>query len=1147
VAALATLAFVILQSGLILALLWQRRQKRAATELLRDSEEKFRKFFTDVPDYCFIVNPDGAIRDANRSALAVLGFERGDLTGRPWRSIYNRPLPSEVERLAAQFRQTGELRNQEITIPSREGLERTALLNAAAVRDAGGAILFSTAVLTDITERKQAHEALRQNEALLKKAEEIGQFGSFSWDVATDTTIWSEGLYRIVGKDPSQPAPRYGERAVLYTPEGWARMDSALKRALAIGEPYDLEEEIIRPDGGHRWVRSIAAPVRDATGRVVRVDGTVQDITARKRAGDALRESEERFRTAFESAAIGMGLVALDGRWLRVNQSLCQIVGYPAEELLARDFQSITHPDDLAANLDLLRQMLDGSIPCYHMEKRYIHKQGRVVWVFLSVALVRSTRGAPLHAIVQIQDITERKEAERSLLREKAFTDAVIDNVPGLFYLLDNRGKAVRWNRRAEQTTGYTLDQASRMDPEEFFQGADRAAVADAFRRVFTEGHAELEANLATKNGGTIPCYFSAARVCFEGEDYLIGNGIDIGARKEMEKALRDSEEKFSKAFRNSPMILSISTLKEGIYLDVNGTFERITGWRRDEVVGRRRDEIGIRTAEARREAAHKILTSGGYRNLESEFHTRSGELRISRVSAETIDFAGQACELTVGEDITEHKGFERELRALNESLERRVKERTTELERAVESLQMLSQAIENAPASVMITDPAGNIEYVNPKFCETTGYSRAEATGAKANLLKSGVHPPEFFQNFWAAIQTGETWRGEFCNRKKNGGTYWESACISTVSDAHGRPRHFVAITEDITELKQAAEELQRAKEAADAASRAKTAFLASMSHEIRTPMHAILGYSQLMLRDDSISPQAKENLRIVNRSGEHLLALINDVLEMSKIESGRLKLDAAEFDLHELLRDLEAMFRLRTMGKGIDLSVHQDDGMPLRVVADEGKVRQILINLLGNAVKFTAAGHIALRATVRELPDRPMLAVEVEDTGAGIAESEMGKLFRPFEQTASGRQAQSGTGLGLAISMEYARLMGGGISVASELGKGSTFRMEIPIWWDRLQPAIQDPPRVPVADDDESHRGWLRNLLGAAGLTADSLAELPPVLTAEMRQAILTGDMDRFTRVLPDVAARNAAVAEGLRELADRYDYDALGELLG
>jgi len=1244
-ATLATLAFVVLQSGLIVALLWQRRQKRAAAEMLRKSEEKFRKFFTEVPDYCFIIGPDGTIRDVNRSALAAMGYTREDLVGRPWRSLYSSHVPPRIEGLVDQWRNTGNLRNQELTFVSKEGAERTVLLNAAAVRDTGGTLLFSTAVLTDITERKKAEEALRQNEALLRNTEEIGQFGSFSWDVATDTTIWSEGLYRISGRDPGQPPPRYAERAALYTAESWARLDSAAKRALASGEPYDLEAELIRPDGGRRWVRAQGAPVRDGSGRVVRLDGTAQDITARKRAADALRESEERFRTAFESAAIGMALVDLDGRYLRVNGSYCQIVGYSKEEFLAMNFRSITHPEDLQADLALASQMLDGSIPYFHMEKRYLHKQGQEVWVLLSVALVRDARGVPLYSIAQAQDITERKEAEKKLLREKAFTDAVIDNVPGLFYLLDERGKTVRWNRRAEETTGYTLDEGSRMEPVEFFPGADRAAIAEALRTVFLEGHAELEANLVMKSGASIPYYFSAARVNFEGQNYLIGNGIDIGARKEAERALRDSEEKFSKAFRNSPVMLSISTLKEGRYLDVNGAFERVTGWRREEVVGRTRDDIGIRTEYARREAAGRILSTGGYRNLESEFRNKSGEPRIARISGEAIEFAGETCVLTVGEDITEQKGFERELRALNETLEKRVKDRTAELERAVESLQMLSQAIENGPASVMIADPAGIIEYVNPKFCEITGYAKEEAIGRKANLLKSGAHSPEFFRCLWTAIQAGETWRGEFCNRKRNGDLYWESACISTVRDGQGHPRHFVAITEDITELKQAAEELKRAKEAADAASRAKTAFLASMSHEIRTPMHAILGYSQLMLRDDSISPKTKENLRIVSRSGEHLLSLINDVLEMSKIESGRLKLDRAEFDLQSLLRDLAAMFRLRTAGKGIDLAVIQENDMPPRVVADEGKVRQILINLLGNAVKFTASGRITLRATLRPgPPDRPVLVVEVEDTGVGIAAAEIGKLFRPFEQTSSGRQTQSGTGLGLAISMEYARLMGGGISVASELGKGSTFRLEIPIEPSSADSmparlaAGQEPLRILVADDDQSQLGWLGNLLRSAGfdvrecsngpeavaicgawkpalalidgyeaarrikaapggnrtvvialtasdqpaaleagvddfltkplkeldlfqkiaghlgvgyppavaLTPDSLAEMPPDLMLEMRQAILTGDMDRFTRVLPDVAERNRSLADGLRALADRYDYDALADLL-
>jgi len=1395
VIALVTVTFLALESVLIVALLWHRRQKRIAMDLLFESEEKFRKFFTNVPDYCYIVSPDGIVRDANRSALAILGYTREELIGRAVKTIYAPRVQPKVDRLLAQWQQSGGVRNEEMVIVAKDGGERTVLLNSAAIRDSDGAILFSTSAQTDITERKQAEEALRKSEAMLRQAEELGQFGSASWDLATDATTWSDGLYRIAGRDPSQPAPRHAERAALYTPESWARLDGAVRRAMASGEPYDMEVELIRPDGVHCWAHVLGAPVRDDTGRIVRLYGTLQDITAskqagdalrqarqslealiqstddliwsvdtdyrmvtfnnaiqarirrlygvelaagaalegilppeiagywrrlydramrkgsfkterqlpdggilelvlnrisdggnpigisvfakditeRKRAEDALRESEERFRSAFDFAAIGMALVAPDGRWLRVNQSICRIVGYAEEELLARDFQSITHPEDLDTDLALARQLLDGSLPYYHLEKRYIHKDGRAVWILLSVSLVRDSRGGPLYFIAQIQDITERKEGERKLLREKTFNDAIIDNVPGLFYLIDERGKAVRWNHKAEEITGYSPAEGSRMQPVEFFPSADRAAMSETLRRVFIEGHAEVEADLVLKNGATVPFYLSAARVRFQGESYLIGNGIDISARKKAEQALRDSEAKFSKAFQNSPITMTISTMDEGRYVEVNNTFERITGWRRDEVMGRRRGEFRIWSDVGQmKEAKRRLLAEGGCRDLEFGFRTKSGERRVSLLSAETIEFGGETCILTVGQDITEQKGFERQLRRLNESLEQRVKDRTAELERAVENLRMLSQAIENGPAIVVITDPEGQIEYVNPKFCEATGYTKEEAVAKRPGILKSGVHPPEFYEQLWSTIRAGETWRGEFCNRRKNGDLYWESACISTVRDALGQPRHYVAIKEDITELKQAAEELKRAKDAADAASRAKTAFLASMSHEIRTPLHAILGYSQLMLRDASISPQTKENLRIVNRSGEHLLALITDVLEMSKIESGRVKLDLAEFDVEHLLRDLAAMFRLRTAGKGIGFSVVQDKGMPRRVVGDGGKVRQILINLLGNAVKFTEAGHIALRAAVGGDPQRPALSVEVEDTGAGIAASEMGKLFQAFEQTHSGRQTQSGTGLGLAISREYARLMGGDISVASELGTGSTFRLKIPIEIgapdmpaDTIVPGVaglapgQDSPRVLLADDDESNRGWLARVLGAAGfdvresangreavamcnlwkprlvlmdihmpemdgcdatrrikaspngaqtvvvaLTANalddnrvaayqagvddflikplrepdlfqkiathlgiryryaetsapepdasiclnpaSLTGLPLVLRDEMRQAILTGDMDRFTRVLPGVAERDPSVADGLRQLADRYDYDALAALL-
>ncbi|HUQ93987.1 MAG TPA: response regulator [Bryobacteraceae bacterium] len=289
-----------------------------------------------------------------------------------------------------------------------------------------------------------------------------------------------------------------------------------------------------------------------------------------------------------------------------------------------------------------------------------------------------------------------------------------------------------------------------------------------------------------------------------------------------------------------------------------------------------------------------------------------------------------------------------------------------------------------------------------------------------------------------------------------------------------------------------------------AEAANRAKSTFLSTMSHEIRTPMNAILGYSQLMLRDPALSPDAKVNLKIINRSGEHLLALINDVLDMSKIEAGYIEVNPTTFSLSEILDDLSNMFRLRAGSKALRFEMAVDGKSVPYVVADEGKIRQVLINLLGNAIKFTDRGLVKLHVTLEERgADRLWLSAGVEDTGPGITDVETGRLFQPFSQTNSGINIQEGTGLGLAISRGCARLMGGDLTVTSSPGRGSVFRFEIPIERGDASVAIrrgnprrvmcvragQEVPRVLIVDDQFENRDWLSKLLSVVGFSTQSV----------------------------------------------------------
>jgi CheY-like chemotaxis protein len=271
-------------------------------------------------------------------------------------------------------------------------------------------------------------------------------------------------------------------------------------------------------------------------------------------------------------------------------------------------------------------------------------------------------------------------------------------------------------------------------------------------------------------------------------------------------------------------------------------------------------------------------------------------------------------------------------------------------------------------------------------------------------------------------------------------------------------------------------------------------------MSHEIRTPMNAILGYAQLMLRDPSLGTEAKTNLKIIGKSGEHLLALINDVLDMSRIEAGRIELNSTTFNLPRLLDDLAAMFRLRAEAKALRFEMLVDGEAVPYVVADEGKVRQALINLLGNAIKFTRRGKIALHVTLEQRsPDRLWLSARVEDTGTGISDEDQEKLFESFSQAKGALNTQEGTGLGLAITRKYARLMGGDVTVSSHHGKGSVFRFEIPIERGDAGVAIRrsaprrvvgiragtHAPGILVVDDQKDNRDWLIKLLTLIGFS--------------------------------------------------------------
>ncbi|MEQ9001198.1 MAG: ATP-binding protein [Coleofasciculus sp. B1-GNL1-01] len=301
--------------------------------------------------------------------------------------------------------------------------------------------------------------------------------------------------------------------------------------------------------------------------------------------------------------------------------------------------------------------------------------------------------------------------------------------------------------------------------------------------------------------------------------------------------------------------------------------------------------------------------------------------------------------------------------------------------------------------------------------------------------------------------------------------------------------------LTQEIKKYQTLAAKLRNAKDAAESANRTKSEFLANISHELRTPLNAILGFTQLLYNREKLTLQQRDYLSIINQSSEHLLALINDILCLSKIEAGCMTINDKNFDLYHLLDTLRQMFHLKTKDKGLKLLIQWTDAIPQYIQTDENKLRQILINLLDNAIKFTPQGQVTL--TLEKSPHSPTLLFSIRDTGFGIAPEELDRLFDPFRQTQTGKNTPSGTGLGLAISRRFVQLMGGEMTVQSVVNQGTTFTFSLPI---QVVPSCDDsppvspkrvigiidnqpPPRILIADDSPSNRQLLMQLLTPIG----------------------------------------------------------------
>jgi PAS domain S-box-containing protein len=428
--------------------------------------------------------------------------------------------------------------------------------------------------------------------------------------------------------------------------------------------------------------------------------------------------------------------------------------------------------------------------------------------------------------------------------------------------------------------------------------------------------------------------------------------------------------------------------------------------------------------------------------------------------------------------------------------------------EALAESERKYRDLVETSQEMIFSMNSQGYFTFVNQAVKNIYGYEPEDMIGHHFSEFKPSEYDNKIPDKaaFDGILAGHSIFQYETIDIAKDGRPIYLLVNAIIRQDAQGKHLGLTGTASDITQRKQAELALQKAKEAADAASKAKGEFLSKMSHELRTPLNAILGFTQILNRDNTLKPQQQDYLGIISRAGEHLLTLINDVLEMSKIEAGRISLNETSFDLYRLLTSLEEMFKLKAESKGLQLIFERTPNLPPFIKTDESKLRQVLINLLGNAIKFTDKGGIAIRVRTEaqslftegvEGESATYLVCEIEDTGPGISAEELDTLFDPFVQSETGRKSQSGTGLGLPISRQFVQLMGGKISVSSTLEKGTIFKFDIKISpADAMTPgtevqrqrviglaANQPEYRILVVEDKWESRLLLRNLLSPLG----------------------------------------------------------------
>src|SRR5674476_460211 len=1032
-------------------------QKRAEDKI-RQSEILYRTLVETSPDGIAMTELDGTLITVNRRACKIFGFQNEEELKSFHNNIIGFVAPCDVARVNENMkaRLSGiESHSAEYMVVGKDGKLFPIEVKSSVVYDSQNHPYAMIGVLRDITQQKKIEDL----QHFLLNAEWTNSEGDFFQSLAGYLSRTLDMNYvcidRLINDNlDAQTLAVYSDGKILEnvsytlkdTPCGnvVGKTICCIERNVRNMFPYAAALQEIDAEcyvGTTLW-SSVGKPIglialisREPLDNQSLAEAVLNLVSIRaagelerRDAESELLKSQKAFQNYFLNCSVGMSVTSPDKKWLEVNQSLCGMLGYSKEELGRLSWVDLTHPEDVEKNVKLFTEMSEGITDRYELDKRFIRKDGSLLYASLSVVCERNSNGSVHHLLASYVDVTARHFAEEAILHDRSLLRTLIDNLPATVYVKDSQGRKIVSNKADLKYMGYTSEsEVIGKTDVELFSKLDGERGYNEDLEVIKTGIQLInqESNFYDPDGkqhwrltSKYPYRDDNGRV-----QGLVGIGLDITDRKLIDEALKESEELYRNLVEKMPDGVYKST-HAGKFVSVNPAMVAMLGYDSKE------DLMAI--------------------DIKQQLYFEENE-RIRLVSDEKDDsFDVYKMKRKDGSEVwVEDNGWytldEKGNTLYHEGIIRDV----TDRKNAENKLRILSQAVEQNPASTIITDAFGNIEFVNMSFTSLTQYSMEEVINKPPRIFNQGHIPLADFNAMWDTLKAGKIWKGEFKNRRKDQSTYWENVAISSLMDSHGEIINFILIMDDISEMKKMLDDLIAAKETAEESNRLKSAFLATMNHELRTPLNHILGFSELIM--SGVAPEDNANFASsIQISGQSLLSIIEGVFDLALVEQANIKLRNQTFSLMDHFMENKASFDniLRTSAKQeqIQLVFRPDtQWLSCYVTADRSKINQVLTNLFKNAVKFTHKGTIEFGYKVE---NETNLVFYIKDTGIGIPKEKQSIIFDFFRQgDDSYTQEYGGIGVGLAIAKKITEILKGELSVVSEQEQGSTFFLSIPV----------------------------------------------------------------------------------------------------